>query len=775
MLANCLSLVFWWSSFLLTDLQIPGFSQNAVIAQLDNLSISEVRIGAMSGTFNSSLWSLEVAGSSKATCSLNLKKGRKVHLLTADAELLPVNITLSKSVDDVCFSTRAVAESCEFQVKIGDVTLDPPDKLLQTMIKKFKKVLENMVNSIVCNTGLDFLVQELQNHTLELPAPPPQMVQGATPLGDAVLFRTLVKTLNSAPPIQGIELGGSIHAGTTLHIDLGFSNGIDFTPEQSTNLPSALSKLTELLDVLGGGGIVEGLLKLLPTIEGAAMGLNIPNVFSLSFELSFHDLQCSDDGIACTVPRVGGITVGNIRSENLGEWDRLITSHIGPLVAPLLSNVIGRAMNLTNSTGERFLIPIVEEAPVDTVPPTVILVLLVVISVGLLVGTAVLSIWRYRRSTVTTHDGVPISLKRVLVEDMGLMVMIVVTAFGFTWSNSTTAATLVIGDDLHVMSFSLMESTKNMYHARVYVFAFLVFAFSGVYPYIKLAAIVVCTLVMQKPDLVLLKIIDYFGKFSFLDSYAMLVMTAGLQLEGIAEVEVRPGFYMFLSSTILSILVGNYATTVWRRNTSLRQNTKVLAEPIDSEIPKLQADLEESSEEGKHIRSTAWKKQMALRALNVAFILACILPAWIAPCLRYSVTGVVSVIQPEDRKMSLSELGATNWLFLLTCIFTIGVAPIIYAAMFPRWRVLAAWCAVDALLLACVAGLLQISQFVDYMLGSNMSKIYGAEAHLLWPLIPLLISSVWQWMLAAEQTFDVTHRIKRCIASRKAEEPPLTP
>ncbi|KEG08830.1 hypothetical protein DQ04_06361000, partial [Trypanosoma grayi] len=168
--------------------------------------------------------------------------------------------------------------------------------------------------------------------------------------------------------------------------------------------------------------------------------------------------------MACSVPRIGGIKVGNIRSENLGEWDRLISKYVDPLAAPLLENLFVHVVNFTNSTGSRFFIPDVGNSSVVTIPPTALLVCMIIIAVGLLVGTVTLSVWRYGRTTVTNHDGVPISLKRVLVEDTVLMLLVILTAFGFAWSNSTTAATLVIGDDLHLMSFSLLETSKKMYN-----------------------------------------------------------------------------------------------------------------------------------------------------------------------------------------------------------------------------------------------------------------------------------------------------------------------
>ncbi|ORC91869.1 uncharacterized protein TM35_000054650 [Trypanosoma theileri] len=585
-----------------------------------------------------------------------------------------------------------------------------------------------------------------------------------------MLFRTLVNVMNKAPPILGIRFGASLHAGTTLHLNLDFSNGLNFVLDDFTELGSFVEKLVGILNMLELGKLAEYLLEHLPVIEGAFVGVNNPQPFSVSLEVSLNDFRCDADGFYCSVPRSGGIILGNIRTKNLGEWDRLIVNNLGPFSAPLINHAIEEILGYINATGPRFYIPMMELADAHTVPSTPLLVCMIIVVVILIAGTVVYTIWRYQRTSVTTKEGVNVSLKRVLIEDLLLMGMCALTAFGFAWSNATTAATLTVGGEMHFMSFSLMETTKNMFQAGVYAFGILVFLFSGVYPYIKLAAIILCTLILQKPDLVLLRVIDYFGKFSFLDSYAMLIMAAGLQIEGIAEVEILPGFYAFLSSTILSILVGNYPTTVWRRNTSLRVNSKKKG-PFDPETPVLVVEGEGDNQEIKRKKDTNWKRRLFLRIFNFVFIAGCIIPAWVLPCIRFSVTGLASVVQPDDQEMSLLELGKINWFFLLTCILTVGIAPIAYGVMYPRCSFFASWSAADALLLACVAGLLQIGQFVDYMLGSNMGALYGARANLLWPLLLLLLGSMWQWLLAAEHRFGITERVGRSFAKRKLSLP----
>ncbi|EKF33913.1 hypothetical protein MOQ_002409 [Trypanosoma cruzi marinkellei] len=342
--------------------------------------------------------------------------------------------------------------------------------------------------------------------------------------------------------------------------------------------------------------------------------------------------------------------------------------------------------------------------------------------------------------------------------------MIVVNVFALIWSNCTTAAKIVAGDEVTLLSFSLMETTMNLYKAGLKPFAVLVFVFSGVYPYLKLLTIMICTLILQKPESRLLKVIDYFGKLSFLDSYAMVVMSSGLQMEGIADVKIIAGFYVFLAATILCVFTGNYATAFWRRNTSLRvrsisvvESMKEISDETLLLVPlrvKEKQILEMPNNSQSPFRFLSW------RVLNFLFVAACILPPWIVPCLSYRVTGAATLIQPNDRNLTLYELSSASTVLLLTCIFTIGIAPLFYAAFYPRLALLASWGAADAFLLACVAGILQLERFVEFVIGTNMRSVYMAEAHLLWPMIPLLIASAWQWILAAEHVFGLSQSIK---------------
>lgn len=55
---------------------------------------------------------------------------------------------------------------------------------------------------------------------------------------------------------------------------------------------------------------------------------------------------------------------------------------------------------------------------------------------------------------------------------------------------------------------------------------------------------------------------------------------------------------------------------------------------------------------------------------------------------------------------------------------------------------LATWTGADVFLVGCIGGLLQVNQFVQFILGGDYSFAYSVHAHLHATLIPLLIASI---------------------------------
>ncbi|KEG07661.1 hypothetical protein DQ04_09161040 [Trypanosoma grayi] len=777
MFSTCLWFVFWWSS-LVTEIHLPELSRSFGPVNFRNLTCGNVRIGATNATFNSSLWSLETTELSEISCSIDVEMGVFHSQITSLVAVSPSHVSLRKSPDDQCLCAVVSKDHCSLDVKMRDTKLEPPNALLQGVVNLAKDFVERKAEPYVCEVALPRLEEELQKHEVNPPVPVPALKKDSTPLSTSPLFRAAVNIVNNVPEVLGVRLNATVDAETTvrlgmslphgLHASLGNTAGPGASPE------TLLDMLKLILKALDIEGVVPNTTRVFPVIEGGGAEAEVPHPFGVSLDISFDDLQCDEAGYSCTLQCDDGITLHNLRVEKLGEWQRVIVNDMDPIVLPFINRLINSmTAPFCNTTVGRFQLPTRKSPSVLMTPPMALYIPSVLVAVFFVCGVVALSIRRQKGGApVTLQDGTPVPLRRVVAEDAVLTLLVMVTALGFIWSNSTTGATLVMGDEVGLLSFSLMETTRSLYNAGLRPLAVLVFAFSGVYPYVKLLCILVCTLILEKPDLVILKIVDYFGKFSFLDSYAMVIMASGLQMAGIAEVNILPGFYVFLAATILSIITGNFATTIWRRNTTLRQCEAQTRSEISSEeslslVPLFVANSEDVTVSRRVF--TFDRRCIFLQLLNGTVVTACVLPVWVTPCLRYRVSGVASIIQPDERNMTLYELASVSSMLLVTCIFTIGIAPILYAFMYPRCALLASWGAADALLLACVAGLLQIGQFVEFIIGKNMGAIYSAEAQLLWPLIPLLISAVWQWVLAAEHIFGLTGRIKGRWKARKAE------
>ncbi|KAH9586520.1 hypothetical protein LSM04_007411, partial [Trypanosoma melophagium] len=247
MIAGCLSFLLLWSSLLITDFSVPDFEQDVMGLKVSNLSCSKINIGAMSGTFNSSLWSLETKDPSDVACTVTLKMDSSSYQVHTDAVLSPSHISLSKTADNTCYSTNSTVDICGIDLEIEQVRFDPPSLFLGLFVGVMKKAIKEKARDFVCGSGIKSLQSELQNHTLALPKPYPQLNPNATPLEGTVLFRTLVNVINNAPPILGIQLGASLHAGTTVRLNLGFTNGLNFQLDDFSELVSFLEKLADIL------------------------------------------------------------------------------------------------------------------------------------------------------------------------------------------------------------------------------------------------------------------------------------------------------------------------------------------------------------------------------------------------------------------------------------------------------------------------------------------------------------------------------------------------
>ncbi|CCW65034.1 unnamed protein product [Phytomonas sp. EM1] len=542
-------------------------------------------------------------------------------------------------------------------------------------------------------------------------------------------------------------------------------------------------------------------------VEGMKLGeadsqVNLPAGMNFSVELTLNDLRCKPNTYNYSVRAEDAFGVGNMRLFNAGDMGYVFNNNLSSLVSRMLSDrlnafvssltgsvlgdaghavlatVLDSAADKDSGAGKRFYIPMRSKAAVNSSPPILVVVLYAVGGALVTVCLVCLNVVRHRAKPVVLRGTLePISVFRIILEDLLLSICCFVCAGAFLWSNLTAAACVSVGSELKIYGFTLMGTVRDMWDAGLKPLAVLVFVFSGIYPYFKLACMLLFALVLQRPHARILRVIDYIGKFSFLDTFVMFIMVTGLPIQGVADVIILPSFYIFFGATIASVLLGNCTVLLWRRGTTLTKCGEGVPGPhsdddkvpegsqggisnppyvddkaqLSSEHPMTTSDNSYSAITVRpEIKKTTIKERWYINIIIFCVMLGCFLPAWFVPCLRYRVGGVAPLITPEYKEFNLYQLSkAVNPFCFVVSLIVLLIAPCGYA-LSRRWLTfLASWFAVDAFLLACIAGLLQLNQFVQFMLGSNMEDLYTAHATFLWPLMLLLVGSVLQWVLEA--------------------------
>lgn len=595
----------------------------------------------------------------------------------------------------------------------------------------------------------------------------PPLQPGATPCQDSLFFQALRNIAAEVPSEVGFSPAVEFISDTGVRLTLALQKPIQaslsssYTPSESIGGTGAISSLKRMMGRLilqivtlqrWGHVIADTAANLLGVriedylelewakdvktdlLHNTSYFLNsrIPEGALISFDLILQDLRCTYDGYYCSVPSTNGLLVRNLRIMGCDEMSLLFTAFF----SKPLEHVINEVLNSVTSsspwtTGTRFNIPM-QKADVITVPHVAIITVFPV--TFFLVSTAIIArnVRAQRKRPTLLKNGTPMSLIRLVVEDTVICGVTFGTFMCFLLSDTTTVASVTVGKVIQAYSFSLMATVTDLYNSGLQPLAVFVFIFSGVYPYIKLLCILLFSVVLYKPNSRILKVIDYVGKASFLDTFVMVVMSAGLQIPGVADVELLPPYYIFLAATASSIAIGNYACHYWRHGTDLR------GEMVSPHNDYLVGTF------GKTWRAV----QRGVPIITGLVLLSLTLPSWVCNILRYDAGGLGSITLPKHRYFTLYSLSKNaGSICLVVTLATIAVAPILYAIAFPKFPILASWTTADVLLLAIVCGLLQLNQFLQFVLGGDYDTLYNVHAKMLWPLAPLLVSSILTWIL----------------------------
>lgn len=357
----------------------------------------------------------------------------------------------------------------------------------------------------------------------------------------------------------------------------------------------------------------------------------------------------------------------------------------------------------------------------------------------------------------------------------GLPILYAMTFLLFLSSNLSVGATLSVraikrdvqfpednADILlpEVIVFSLGNTVANMWRAGVYTLSVLILLFSGVWPYVKLVTMWVSwsvPILDSRTRGRTLKLLDDFGKWSLLDAFVMMLFMVLFHFEittspdvtgfGALTISVRPqrGFFVFLASTVLSMILGHVTTGYHRLNER--------CSGTGDEYPV------------EHMQETAWHRMqmsatkkwllsMAVTAMMVGTSVALIF-GFKSVAMRFTMLGIAgAALGPDDstRSMSLRSVAVQvrnaspelhpslsrliEWTMLIyafivpllristvTMIWTMRLHPRDRRSLWWCKDVLDAWSALDVMLFSFVAAISQIREFLAFMLGGNCDAL----------------------------------------------------
>jgi hypothetical protein len=476
----------------------------------------------------------------------------------------------------------------------------------------------------------------------------------------------------------------------------------------------------------------------------------LPPGFEISLDIDVGHAACPTTN-AITIDE--NLSLLNIRLHNRDSNvpDAIFNGALSQLVSGVMTRILQASLNMTDG---RYTLAVPTQQEVQA--PMWTMALAIGGCVIIAVGASIASYVAHRDRIVVDKHGNEVSRCRRLLGDAVIVVGACAGILLFAWSNQTTAAFVQIGGELNLYGFSLSNSIQDMWDAELYVLAVCIGVFCGFYPYFKLVVIVVYAVVLQRPQSRVLQVIDTLGKFSLLDSYVMVIMAMGLRVPGVAEVKMLASFWVFLGATLLSITLGNYATHGYRA-VAFVNDSRALQFDDDLNDGQRQPNLTAGRFSRSSLLMDAGSPRQRASMLSLSFnpdsprrfrpvvagvcftfvVVLLLLPLLITT-VRYEFTGLGAIITGSHTDYSLYRLLTLAPLPLTIVAFaTTFVAPVLFTAGFARTRMLAAWCAPDVMLLACLGGLLQLKQFTTFILGHTFAGLIVIDAKLNWPIYTL--------------------------------------
>uniref|UniRef100_A0A7S1FUD1 Uncharacterized protein n=1 Tax=Corethron hystrix TaxID=216773 RepID=A0A7S1FUD1_9STRA len=363
-----------------------------------------------------------------------------------------------------------------------------------------------------------------------------------------------------------------------------------------------------------------------------------------------------------------------------------------------------------------------------------------------------------KSTSLITHPTVPL-FSRIL-----LCATILGAIALFTVSNSVVGGSVVAriegrlpGSDasVHTFSFydcSLVITVRDMWQAGVYPLSVLILLLSGVWPYVKLllmlytfvAPLEICSRERRESIMMWL---DMLGKYSLLDVYVLVVTMVAFFYHfdfgewGKTDIYVapKPGFFCFLTATIVSLIVGHIILFLHRRSITHQKNPT-------------------RAHEGRSAMCNHFfvQHKVCLTSLSKFLVLASFLFLAVLlsfgvlqECFQFKLGGAAALVL-EDRAFSLISLGlaipsidehktglmvikVTYFMFALVmpflCLLLLFVC--FFVPLRPKTQQLAfflaemanAWAALEVFVFSMFAALLQLEQFAQFLVGDYCDAI----------------------------------------------------
>ena len=344
----------------------------------------------------------------------------------------------------------------------------------------------------------------------------------------------------------------------------------------------------------------------------------------------------------------------------------------------------------------------------------------------------------------------------------------------FASSNSGIGASVFIVFNLgrriqlpSMFDFGLVNSVHDMWVAGSHILSAVICAFSGIWPYMKLILMLISfflptSILSSKRREKILLILDATGKFSFLDSYVMLMMIVAFHFHvelplskeskalrgSIFDVFVYAayGFVTLIVGTAISLILSHIITHLHRNlDEHPDQNKGEKAESYKSIM---------SFAKSKCISDTPFRIFIS----SMLFVtLGLVVTGLITECFSFYFHGLAGyglnlLGYQQQRGFSIIQLGLnvrdvyenplaseiifTQFIYFLT-ILAIPVAflvdlIILWFVPMPRkyqkilysiGEILNAWSCIDVFVIAIIAGVAQIGQFAKFLVGDKCNDI----------------------------------------------------